>query len=191
MVRKMIIIPMLLIMPWTFSQQKVNLEPGVLKAYMTIAPSTMLNHNVDNFYLSGSLEYYLDNKLSFKGHSYLFVNGNAEEPLFDLNLRSYFGVEYHFIKNNFDAHIGFSPGANFIDPSEPEGVAPVTTVRIAPSVAFDAGINYFVWKYMHFFVDVTYVNARLPQTLRGSAQIDEIILSAGLGFQLPTKRKKR
>jgi hypothetical protein len=53
-----------------------------------------------------------------------------------------------------------------------------------------SGVSYYVWKYFHFFADLTYVNSTLRGTSFGSHKMDELILSAGLGFQINVKKSK-
>jgi hypothetical protein len=61
---------------------------------------------------------------------------------------------------------------------------------VAPSFALKTGVSYYVWKYFHFFADLTYLNSTLRGTSTGSQKMDEILFSAGLGFQLRVKKEK-
>lgn len=174
------------------SAQEIYIQPGLLKATATIAPSTMLNRDVSNIYISGFLEYHLDKKLSLRGESFMFIDGkskNATNNLFvGQGMRTYFGVFYHFNKKNWDQYIGFQPGLTLMKPLETiELDAPF---QACPSFAIHAGSTYFVWKYFNFFVDVAYVHSSYRGLATGTAKTDELILSAGLGFQIQTKRKK-
>ena len=45
-------------------------------------------------------------------------------------------------------------------------------------------------KFFNFFVDVAYVNSTYRGLSFGSEKTDELILSAGLGFNLQTRKKK-
>ena len=49
---------------------------GLLKATGTISPSLMLNHKINNIYLSGELEYFLENKISVRGDGLLYMDSN-------------------------------------------------------------------------------------------------------------------
>ncbi|MFT5779725.1 MAG: hypothetical protein ACI837_002684, partial [Crocinitomicaceae bacterium] len=48
----------------------------------------------------------------------------------------------------------------------------------------------YVWKYFHFFANATYVRSKVSGVSFGPHQTDEFMFSAGLGFQIPTKRKR-
>jgi hypothetical protein len=166
--------------------QENYIQPGILKASATISPSKMLNRPVDNIYLSGFLEYHLDKKLSLRGDSYFFIDSKAEKATDEvLNgaSRTFFGLFYHFNKSNWDKYLGVQPGLSLLRFS-----AISSGISFSPSFAVTAGTSYFVWDYFHFFANLTYVNSTVRQLQGGSRKADELILSAGLGFQLPTKK---
>ena len=62
--------------------------------------------------------------------------------------------------------------------------------HVAPSIAVKSGVSYYVWNYFHFFSDLTYVSSILRGTSFGSHRMDELIFSAGLGFQVALKKKR-
>jgi hypothetical protein len=171
--------------PVAFGQDSY-IQPGLLKASASIAPSKMLNRSVDNIYLSGFLEYHLDKKLSLRGDTYWFVDGQAakvtDETLSGAS-RTYFGVFYHLNKNNWDNYLGMQSGISLLRFS---AISP--KVSVSPSFALTAGTSFFVWKYFHFFANLTYVNSSARGIQGGSRRADELILSAGLGFQINTKK---
>lgn len=166
--------------------QESYIQPGLLKASATIAPSKMLNRTVDNIYLSGFLEYHLDKRLSLRGDTYWYIDGNAEKTT-DEKLsgasRTYFGLFYHLNKTNWDNYFGLQSGISLLRFS---AISP--TISVSPSFALTAGTSFFVWKYFHFFANLTYVNSSARGIPGGSRKADELIMSAGLGFQINTKR---
>jgi len=171
--------------------QEDYIQPGLLKATATISPSMMLNRGVNNIYISGFLEYHLDKKLSLRGETFVFVDAESRSGtnnlLIDQGMRTYFGVFYHFNKNNWDKYLGFQPGVALMKPIS-NGTA-IPEYQVCPSIAFHVGTTYYVWKYFSFFADLAYVNSTLRGLQDGPARSDELILSAGLGFQIQTKRK--
>jgi hypothetical protein len=168
------------------------IQPGLLKATATISPSSMLNRSVGNVYISGFLEYHLDKRLSLRGESFVFVDGKsktASPNLFiEQGIRTFFGVFYHLNRNNWDQYIGFQPGISLIKPLS--SVSADASLQAIPSFAMHVGSTYYVWKYFNFFVDLAYVNSVYRELPGGSQRTDELILSAGLGFQIQTKRNK-
>lgn len=191
MVRMNLFIGLLFLSQVIFGQEEDYIQPGLLKATATISPTSMLNRSVGNVYISGFAEYHLDKKLSLRGDTYWFIDGKSKSASPNLfigqGMRTYFGAFYHFSKNNWDKYIGFQPGIAMLRP-----VALVSAdakLQASPSFAIHVGSTYYVWKYFNFFVDLAYVNSTYRGLENGSVRTDEMILSAGLGFQVQTKRK--
>lgn len=167
------------------SAQDVYIQPGLLAASITYSPSTLLNHAESNFYATGFAEYFLDEKFSLRSDTYLFLNSQNDDALIKDGVRSYFGIAYHVNKGNWDGHIGFQPGITYMNRT-------VSTMQssVIPSSALRIGTTYYVWKYFHFFANLTYVKSKLPVYQRGTLKTDELIFSAGLGFQIQTKKQR-
>ena len=172
--------------------QEIYIQPGLLKSTGTISPSTMLNRGVQNYYLSGFLEYYVDKKLSFRGDLMYFMDGKSktgtDNLFFKEGFRTYFGVFYHTGKKNWDNYVGIEPGIAVFKPLA--SIDPNARLQASPSFAVHIGSTYYIWKFFNFFVDVAYVNSTYRGLSFGSEKTDELILSAGLGFNLQTRKKK-
>ena len=178
--------------------QEVYLQDGLLKASATITPSDMLASEQNNFYISGFLEYHMTKKTSFRGETFMFVDGKVSEGLRSINggMRTFLSAQYHWNKNNFNYSIGVGPGLSVLrvlnnNPYADHLVAPYESKAI-PSFIAQTGVSYYVWKYFHFFTNVSYVMT--PATHLNTEpwirinNLDEFMISAGLGFQLPTKK---
>ena len=167
------------------SAQESYINPGLLAASITYSPSTMLNHTESNFYVTGFAEYYVDNHFSFRSDTYLFLNSQNENPLIQDGARSYFGMAYHLTKGNWEGSVGFQPGLTIMNTK-------ITTsqAKIEPSAALRIGTTYYVWKYFHFFANLTYTKSKLHVYNRGNLKTDELMFSAGLGFQIQTKKNR-
>jgi hypothetical protein len=167
-------------------------RPGLLKASATISPGRMLKNKANSIYISGFLEYVLDSKYSLRGDVFQFVdatysNGSLLEPNF-MN-RLYFGTFRHFGKKNLKFYTGAQAGMTFLQYyySYTQG----NKFSIEPSFALKTGTTFYVWNYFHFFADVTYVNSTARGLMFGSHRMDELIFSAGLGFQINTRKPIR
>ncbi len=191
MVRGIIFSCVILAATGIFAQENY-IQPGLLKATATIATSTMLNRSVQNSYISGFLEYHLDRKLSLRGETFVFVDGKSKNATNNVfikeGMRTYFGAFYHFNKNNWDQYIGFQPGVALIKPLD--SIEPNAPRQLSPSFAAHVGSTYYVWKYFNFYVDLAYVHSSYRVLAMGTQKTDELILSAGLGFQIQTKKEK-
>jgi len=168
----------------SFAQQEEYIRPGLLAASITYSPSTMLNHNQNNFYANGFAEYFLDKKFSFRSDTYIFLNSQSDDAILNDGLSSFFGLAYHVNKGNWDGHLGFQSGISYMNTQ-------VTTMRAKaqPSAAISVGTSYYVWKYFHFFANLTYTKSKLLVYQRGPQKTDELIFSAGLGFQIQTRKR--
>lgn len=167
------------------SAQEEYIKPGLLAASMTYSPSMMLNYDQSNFYVTGFAEFMLDKNLSLRSDTYLFLNSQSDisTAVIKDGVRSYFGLAYHVNKGNWDASVGFQPGVTIMNLSLVK-----TSPSLFPSAALRIGTTYYLWKYFHFFANLTYTRSKLLTPQRGPTQTDELIFSAGLGFQIQTKK---
>jgi hypothetical protein len=165
-------------------------RPGLLKASATISPGRMLQNKANSIYVSGFLEYALSSKYSLRGDVFQFVDATySDASLLEPNFmnRLYFGAFRHFGKENLKFYLGAQHGITFMQyyHSYNQG----NKFSVAPSFALKAGTTFYVWKYFHFFADLTYVNSTTRGLMFGSQKMDELIFSAGLGFHLNTIKK--
>lgn len=185
MVRSISVTVLIFVCGQLFGQEKY-IRQGTIKASATIAPSLMLNRNVQNIYLNGFLAYQLDDHLSLRGESFYYVKGAAStttDVVYNGAMSTYFGAFYHRGINNWDNYIGFQPGVSVVQTLYKPGAS------VSPSFAVKIGTAYYVWKYFHFFADLTYTNTTVRGLSIGSLKSDELIISAGLGFQINTKKQ--
>jgi len=165
-----------------YGQNKDYIGPGLLKSSLTISPSWMLNRPEINYYLSGFVEGYLERNISLRGETHYFVDGKREIPYLNRNSATYFGVLYHINKNNTDAHIGFMPGISIIQINSSSVSNTQNRTHVNPSFSINIGATVYIWKFCHFFTNITYIHT----TLRGEGELngraDELMISAGLGF---------
>lgn len=163
---------------------------GLLKATGTISPSFMLNHNINNIYVSGELEYFLENKISVKGDCFWYRDSQQDIPLLKQNSMIFFGALYHFSKSKHDLFIGIQPAAMLSQPNRVDTSLMIYPMQINPGISVIVGYTFYVWDYCNFFLNGRYVNTKYIGTIKGPIHLDEIIISAGLGFQLHTSKKK-
>lgn len=169
--------------------------PGLLAASATLSPSILLNRTSGNFYLNAFAEYHLDRKISLRSDTYLFLNGLGDQPFLKNGARSYFGVNYHLNQlavQNWDVKIGFQPGLVYAQHANYDATEEVSPSRyvLSPSFSLNLGADYYVWKYFHFFANIAYVNSQMRGLENGPEKLDELIFSAGLGFQIRTYQNK-
>lgn len=166
---------------------------GLLKASATISPGKMIQNGSNTINLSGFLEYFVDNRFSLRGDVYQFID-DQNSPTTSINPsfqnRLFFGAYYNYGKGNIGWYNGFQMGlttTNYLFNSMNGDYK----WSFAPSTSFKTGISYYIWKYFHFFADVTYINSTLRGASFGSQRMDEIIFSGGLGFHIQTIKQSK
>ncbi len=164
---------------------------GLLKATATISPSFMINRNINNIYVSGELEYFLENKISVRGDGLWYRDSQQDIPFLKENSMIFFGALYHFSKKKHDVFIGIQPAAILSQPNMLDTSLVNYPVQINPGISIIAGYTFYVWDYCNFFLNARYLNHKYVGTSKGPVHLDEIILSAGLGFQLHTRKKDK
>ncbi len=168
-------------------------DVGVLSASATYAPGIMLNQDRVNYHLHAFAEYHFNRSVSVKSDSYLFLNSPSTELQGLKMIRSYFGMFYHLNQmpgDHWDVKIGFLPGITYAENGQFLNGQEIRTTSLAPSFSTATGFDYFVWKYFHFFSQVSYVHATMRGLPNGSERMDELMLSLGLGFQIPTRKSR-
>ncbi|MFN5418224.1 MAG: hypothetical protein ACK5B9_14295 [Flavobacteriia bacterium] len=175
-----------------FAQENSVIRPGLIKTSLTISPSKLLSTSNSYFYLHGFLEGYLNEKISVAGEGY-FYQGiiNEGRSDFKYNHALFFGFSRHFTKNNFDFYLGIQPGVMITKINPPydnmwDNVWDNSKAAVNPSVSALMGINYFVGKYVHFFVQSRLVLAEHQTDY--PRNISDLRISAGLGFNLNTMK---
>jgi hypothetical protein len=157
---------------------------GLLRASGAISPGFMLDAPVTNIYVNGKLEYFLEDRISFRGEGFWYVDSQQDPALMDQNSQITFGPFYHHGQGRADLALGFEAGLSLAKPASLEGWPQADPLRVVPSIALCAGFTYTIWDYFHFFVDARYVHARYTGSSAGTIPLDEVILSGGLGWQL-------
>lgn len=162
---------------------------GLLKATATISPSWMLNHPINNIYVSGELEYFLENKISVRGDGFWYRDSQQPIQLLKQNSMIFFGALYHWSKKKHDLFVGLQPAVVFAQPNMSDTSNHIYPLQIDPGISIVAGYTFYVWDYCNFFINARYLNTKYVGTSRGQMPLDELFLSAGLGFQLHTRKK--
>jgi hypothetical protein len=164
---------------------------GLINASATISPGFLLNRGgATTMSIHGFLEFFPEDKISLRGDGFYFVGEQKKPAALYQNSTLKFGGFYHTAKNRFDAYIGFQPGVNFVQPvgQDINGNDFYYTFKIAPVISGVAGMNYHFGKLFNMFLETTYIRGRYLGDGFTSIDISEIRISAGLGFQISTRK---
>lgn len=190
---KILIITSLLLIGLSLKAQedKVVKKDGMLRATAGIEPGILLNSGDLTTYISGLLEYHLQERISVRGDISAYFN-LKDSPLL-ANHGLYFGALYHFTdKTIVDPYLGLQPGIQvsrfrYLDDS---GAGPFRTdFRVLPVVSLVGGVNFYVSRYFNFFISSravfgTFSGGGAPLSI----PMNELRVNFGLGFNLGLKK---
>ncbi len=195
MVKYMFLLSFVLMVLFDYSQNSENVTAKrPLKFNLGLSQSSMTYFTNQNLYLDGSLEYFASENVSFKGNCLWFIDARNPKPIIKQNNVILFGSAYHFVRKNHDLSLGFQPGfaysmPNYQSLNQNEFFLGMNyPARLLPVAGFNAGYTFYFAKYCNFFVNAQYIFSRYRGALSGTINLDEFMISGGLGFQLFTKK---
>lgn len=168
--------------------QETFVQPGLLRATATISPAWGVATGPNNIYLNGELEAFLTNRNSIRGDVFALVGTESAWENLRHNHSLLIGPAWHLTRHRWDLFSGFEMGityTSFVNPT------PTTFHKSSIHPAFSGlvGVHYYVHSYFHFFATVRYLHNLYRGHMAGTQNWSELVLSAGLGFQIQTKRK--
>ena len=172
----------------TKAQDSLIIKPGLLSSLFTFSPSHMFCDKQTYIYVHGGLEGYFTKKISVTGEIYYNAGAISNNNTFDYNHSLFFGPNWHFAKADNDLFIGFHPGLSLTKLNAKNNNIQESIAGINPIISIVAGYNFFINKYFHFFLETRYIAGNHNYDIHKS--LSELSLSAGLGFNLNTKKGK-
>ncbi|HRP53434.1 MAG TPA: hypothetical protein PLI97_07990 [Fluviicola sp.] len=155
---------------------------GLVQATASIYPSQQLNRSALNIYIGGNLNVFLDHKYSVRGDVYSFISTQGKKSYISDNFQLQVGFMRFFPVKRLDPYVGLQVGLSVIQTTtRPESVYNAL-------FALKAGLNYHVYHYFYFFVDMQYTHQADPWA---SGPFDQFMGTGGLGFQIPCKNVKQ
>lgn len=159
---------------------------GLIKAFTTISPAYSIVDRSSYFYGHGSLEGFVEARISIAGEAYLALGSiGSRGDRADIGHSLFSGINLHYIRANHDLYIGIQPGiaTKRISTNALDAGHTMTYIPVASAVV---GYNYYIHRFFHFFVQGRWV---LGQYNTGeNKSLNELRLSAGLGFNINTRR---
>jgi hypothetical protein len=165
----------------------------ILKNTASFYRSNSLNSDVVHYYLGGHQEIFFSDKYSIRGDLYSLL---GEIHPHDYSMKNSqlinIGFNRNFTKKRFSLSTGVFTGVSILSlRSLNETFAPDLThpkYECDPIFGLNLGAQYFFHKHFHFFVEMRYVHQENPFS---ASYLDEIMYSAGLGFQTSLKKRKK
>jgi hypothetical protein len=159
---------------------------GLLKFTATICPALLIDAGTTNIHVGGGAEYFAEDRISFKGETFWFLDGQQKDAPLQQNSQLSFGPQFHHMTGRLDLSAGFAPGLSLSRPNTTAEVA-APPLKLLPNVSISGGVTFYVWDYMHFFLNARYVHARYTSMPAGPVALDELVLYGGLGWQFRLK----
>ena len=165
----------------TKAQDSTIIRKGLIRDQLTLRPSYAFSEKQSSFYLHGTLEWYLSDRLSIVGDSYSILGAvSSNKMLFDFKHSGFFGINFHFTKNTNDFYLGFQPGLSYAKLNPSENSLTETTAGINPLISATVGYNFFINKLFHLFIQTRIVTGQHNYDV--NKDLTEFYFSAGLGF---------
>ncbi len=183
---------------------------GLLRTQLTLTPSWMMKGTSGNdstsissartnVYLHGTLEYYWTEHFSTRGDIYYFQNKNSAPGGLKKNHSLQVGCSYHFMKGmSLDPYVGVCGGISLVQISPMDFMKGDSTFlpnyqvpsHLDPVWAPRVGMNFYGQHVFHFFVEAQYLMGTYRPAIGPILSINEIRISAGLGFNFVILHKE-
>ncbi len=170
-------------------------KTGMLRAQANISGGYLFSQKKYAPYISGNLDYYINENFSITGESWFSFD---IIPITQLGLRKNFstflGLNYHPVRySRWDPYIGFAAGAGLTTVNYfQDTLIRESAVQFTPLVGVTAGVNYYVGSIFHFFLQCKFVAGGTNSSVYGRTYLEELKISGGLGWNFtPRKKKKR
>ena len=174
-------------------EDKLLKKDGLLRGTAGIEPGILLSHGYISTYISGLLEYHLEERVSVRGDISLYFK--QKNSNLTANHGLYFGAIYHFTdKAIIDPYFGIQPGIHLTAVSYYNGNGQLngmvrSNLRLVPVASLIGGVNFYVSRFFNFYVSTRGIFGRFSG---GGAPevfpIHEWRLTFGLGFNIGLKK---
>ncbi|MEP7127804.1 MAG: hypothetical protein ABI729_03005 [Chitinophagales bacterium] len=148
-----------------------------------VAGGLFVSHPIQDIYINGSIEYFMERRISVKIDAFLFMPDYNFEGQLQKNSSILMGAAYHFPYKRWDTYISVQPGLAFPGLSSGNTAIPVET-GVEPVIAMNGGLSYYLFNNLHFYTSVGYVHGTYYPESPESFHLDEIRIVAGLGFNV-------
>jgi len=195
-INKILLLIVVVMLSFSFNaaaqEDKLAKKDGLLRVTAGVEPGILLKQGVLTTYISGLLEYHVEERISVRGDISLHINMQENAFLSD-NHGLYFGAAYHFTnKTLIDPYAGFQSGVHltrvrYIDNI---GEGPyLSKFKLVPVASVIGGVNFYVSRFFNFYVATrgvfgTFLGAKAPI----SVPLGEWRVTFGLGFNIGLKK---
>jgi len=167
---------------------------GLVRAQATFTPSYFLKDNIQPIYLHGELSFFMSEHASINSDSYWLIGYQNDRRDFRHHHSLFTGGAYHLPTGKFDPYISFQPGIAVTELEtyvlqENQIVPDGRQLKVSPLLSCGAGFNFYVGRFLHFFLNLRYVNGKYLHAT-DPLPLHELRISAGLGWNVHLIRKQ-
>ena len=174
------------------AQPIVERREGNVRAQGNLAGGYLFSQKAFSAYLAGDMDLFIDDNVSLTGEAWYGFKTHDKPTGLLRNHAVYWGFNYHPLKKGrWDPYVGLSPGMALVQAGyhDGEGIAR-KTFGAAPLASGVIGCNYYVGSVFHFFVKARAVAGRFRGSSPEFTNLNEMKLSAGLGWNARLWKKK-
>ncbi|GIV41510.1 MAG: hypothetical protein KatS3mg034_0820 [Vicingaceae bacterium] len=169
-----------------FAQTDEVKLPPIFASQLTFAPANFWNIDSRPIYLHGSMQLFLKNQKAFSGEAFYYI-GEPNTDKFMFHHMLFFGINFYKVKGISYWYAGLQPGLSYTAVN-PFPFSREYTAGINPLFSVNFGGQFFIYRFMHFFVQI--------RTIMGQHSFDrpislfQSVFSAGLGFNLMSNNSR-
>lgn len=207
MLKKIIYIFLVCFSSVIFAQQESGqfIHKHLVRVDASIVPGFMFKNNLSNVYINGNAEYYLDNRISFRGDMN-YLMGSTGLSLDSIGLKDnhsvLVGAVFHIqTKGNFDPYIIIQPGITYASSYHQTYTGNVVTEEskqkkyypgiLNPIGSAGLGFNYYFQRFAHLFFETRYIYGNHLSESPSPLSLQELRVTFGLGFNLFIIKEKK
>ncbi|MEO6166716.1 MAG: hypothetical protein ABIO46_06325 [Chitinophagales bacterium] len=148
-----------------------------------VAGGILVSHPIQDVYLNGSVEYFMERRVSVKIDAFWFLPDYNFEGQLQKNTSLLMGAGWHFPYLRWDTYISLQPGVAFPGLSSGNTALKVKT-GIEPVLAANGGVSYYIGNNLHAYASIGYVHGNYYPESPEIFHLDEIRVAAGIGFNV-------
>ena len=147
------------------------------------AGGILVSHPVQDIYINGSVEYFMERRVSVKIDGFLFMPDYNFEGQLQKNSSILIGAAYHFPYKRWDTYLSLQPGLAFPGLSSSNTAIPVEA-GVEPILAMNGGLSYYFLNNLHVYACIGYVHGTYFPESPESFHLTEIRVATGIGFNV-------
>lgn len=178
------------------NQDSTFVGKNLIRTFGCFAFDYRMKQNTWDYRLHGFVEYFPEKRVSIMGELYQYLDSNKDLPIIKNNTSVALGMGYHWPTKRLDPYVFYMGGGNFYTSQVMQADSTVLSedwdnpsTHLNPMVGLGAGINLYVWKYLHFFVQFRYHHTFIYSNVH-IQNMDSFSVSYGLGFNFFARKKK-